>query len=410
MQSITGRWVADSDFFDRQIDIAILKARITDRNHVLLSGQRKMGKTSLLRELGRQLNDEGWIVLFADIEHAKSEEDAIAEIARAAYQYRPLVPRFVSGLKEWLSESVEELDFSNIRIKLRASISGDSWRWQGESLLRDCSEAGQPVLLVIDELPMFLNRMLRTDRDASRVELFLSWLRWSIQMLDQRSLTLLISGGIGLLPLVNRPGLSDRVSYLDPFHLEPWDRNTSIACIEALSDEYEIEIENGVGEAIHDYLGLGIPHHVQSFFARLRENCAQLGRTVVKVSDIDTVYNTKMLGAPGQNDLRHYESRLNEALDKSSYLLAMEILADAALEGTFTQEAERSLIALYDELIDDVNHRMVEVLEMLVHDGYFEKQDEGYRFLCNLLNDWWAIRFRGHHIALINRNVRRFKR
>ena len=64
MRSSTGRWVTGDDFFDHTGELEILAARVRGRNHVLLSGQRRMGKTSMLRELGRRLESEGWIVLF----------------------------------------------------------------------------------------------------------------------------------------------------------------------------------------------------------------------------------------------------------------------------------------------------------------------------------------------------------
>ena len=89
MKSLTGRWVVDRDFFDRTLELEILQARIQDRNHIVLSGQRRMGKTSLLKELQRRLTRNGWLVLFVDVEGGTSAEDAIAGIAQAAYEHRP---------------------------------------------------------------------------------------------------------------------------------------------------------------------------------------------------------------------------------------------------------------------------------------------------------------------------------
>ncbi|MCY4128851.1 MAG: ATP-binding protein [Gammaproteobacteria bacterium] len=132
MKSSTGRWVVDKDFFDRKLELEILQSRIQDRNHIVLSGQRRMGKTSLLKELPRRLTREGWLVLFVDVEGATSAEDAIADIAQAAYEHRPLRSRFVDGMKNWLNESVDELDVHNFRLKLRANLDSRSWRRLGE--------------------------------------------------------------------------------------------------------------------------------------------------------------------------------------------------------------------------------------------------------------------------------------
>ncbi len=45
MKSSTGRWVGGQDFFNRDAELKNLGRLIRDRNHVLLSGQRRMGKT-----------------------------------------------------------------------------------------------------------------------------------------------------------------------------------------------------------------------------------------------------------------------------------------------------------------------------------------------------------------------------
>ena len=94
MTSSTGRWVSGANFFDRDAELHILEQRVRDGNHVLLTGQRRMGKTSIARELGRRLTESGgWITLFTDIEDATCPEDVIADIARAAQPVRSIVSR-----------------------------------------------------------------------------------------------------------------------------------------------------------------------------------------------------------------------------------------------------------------------------------------------------------------------------
>ena len=47
MKPSTGRWVSGDDFFDREPELRVLESRVCDGNHILLTGQRRMGKTSL---------------------------------------------------------------------------------------------------------------------------------------------------------------------------------------------------------------------------------------------------------------------------------------------------------------------------------------------------------------------------
>ena len=71
MRSSTGRWVGGDDFFDREAELRILKRLVDSHNHILLTGQRRMGKTSVVRELGRRLVDEDWAFLFERSRYAE---------------------------------------------------------------------------------------------------------------------------------------------------------------------------------------------------------------------------------------------------------------------------------------------------------------------------------------------------
>ena len=167
MRSSTGRWVSGDDFFDRDAELQILERRVRDGNHVLLTGQRRMGKTSVARELGRRLEAAGWVFLFADVEGATCSEDAIADIAQAVHPVRPIMSRLGSTMKR-LVVSVEEIGAHDFRVKFRADLNAGNWRHHGELLLQHCAAHKQPVLLVIDELPIFLKRVLRGDDGAAR--------------------------------------------------------------------------------------------------------------------------------------------------------------------------------------------------------------------------------------------------
>lgn len=403
MKSSTGRWVSGEDFFGRESELRILEKRVLDGNHTLLTGQRRMGKTSIARELGQRLQESGWNFLFADIEGATCVEDVIADMAQAAHPIRPISSRLASRMERLFSQTVEEIGAPDFRVKIRAGLDSGNWRRHGEELIRDCSEHNQPVLLVIDELPIFLNRLLSSEGGAKKVEEFLSWLRSAFQHSGARSPVLIVSGSIGLQPLVQRLGISDRINYLDPFRLGPWGRTTCVACFNHLANTCPISFEDGVADAVYDALGLGIPHHVQSFFARLHEYAVMNELTHVSKKDVDFVFQKSLLGPPGQNDLVHYESRLKDTLGSENHGIAMEILAETSIHGAFSTSARKCLEEQYDSVIASVSGRTSNVLEMLVHDGYLELKDCEYRFPSRLLKEWWAARFRGHYTPLEQR-------
>ncbi len=397
MKSFTGAPVIGDNFFDRDRELQILERRVRDGNHILLTGQRRMGKTSIARELGRRLEDKGWGFLFVDVEGANSAEDVIADVAEAVHPIRPITSRVGTAMKRWWEDNIEEINAYDVNVKFRAALNAGNWQHEGKELLRHCASHEQPILLVIDELPIFLKRVRGGEDGFQRVDEFLSWLRGVLQGIGNGSLVLIVSGSIGLTPLVNRLGIPDRINHLEPFRLGPWDRDTSVACFQRLAESCEeLRFEDDVAKAVYDALGVGIPHHVQSFFARLRDHATMQGRDRVTVEDVEEVYRTGLLGPSGQNDLVHYETRLNEALEDESYTIAMEILAEAATQRVFTPGAWRCLEGLYARVVGDARGRIADTLEILMHDGYLEDSDDGHRFPSRLLKDWWASRFRNH--------------
>ena len=52
-------WVDGDRFFDREPELQALTERVHDGVHTLLTAQRRMGKTSLTRELLRRLSGTG---------------------------------------------------------------------------------------------------------------------------------------------------------------------------------------------------------------------------------------------------------------------------------------------------------------------------------------------------------------
>ena len=404
MKSSTGRWVSGDDFFDRDRELRLLESRVRDGNHIVMTGQRRMGKTSILRELGRRLEGEGYIFLFADVEGAVSGEDVVTKLAEVIYQQRPWTSRVWRTMGRSLTEfmqRVEQVSAHEFALHFRSELNARNWKRHGEQLVSECASFDERVLIVLDEVPIFLNRLLKRDGGVGRVDEFLSWLRATFQQHEGSSPVLVVAGSIGLAPLVQRLGISDRINYLDPFRLGPWNRETSVQCFEVLAKSHGVSLDDGVAHAAYGQLGIGIPQHVQSFFARLHDHAIMKDRERVLLDDVAVVYRTQLLGPSGYNDLSHYEARLRDGLgDPSRYGIAMEILAEAAVVGAFSADARRHLEVRRAKLGPEAAREITETLDVLVHDGYLEAGDDGYRFASNLLSDWWEARFRDNYTPL----------
>ena len=395
-------WVDGDRFFDREIELQALTERVRDGTHTLLTAQRRMGKTSLVRELLRRLEDEGeFATVFVDLEGANDAADAMAEIAIQAKPVQSAWDRIRDGFANHLKDiggHIEEIGFADLKVKLRAGIDAGSWQRSGDQVFEALAANEKPVVLAIDELPILVNRMLKgqdyrlTPERREVADQFLSWLRRNGQTHRGR-VCMIISGSIGLEPVLRQAGLSAQANIFSPFELHPWSQDISVRCLAALARSYDVDIPVDLQNEMCRRLRCCVPHHVQQFFDHLHEHLRRGGRTEATDTDVSQVYDRDLLGVRGQIDLEHYEGRLRMVLGPEGYRTALTLLTEAATnDGLLTERTVKLYRDSFPSSPDDDEVSIDDVLYSLEHDGYLERRVGGYRFVSGLLEDWWSAR------------------
>ncbi len=409
-------WVDGDRFFDREAELGVLTDRVHNGTHTLLTAQRRMGKTSLVRELLRRLASEGdFETVFVDLEDVGSAADAVVEIGVQSRHAQRAWRRIKSGFANVLSEvrdRVDTLTVSEVRVKLRAGIDAGSWRQKGDEVCAALAESDRPLVLAIDELPILVNRMLKdgdyriTAAGRRDVDGFLSWLRRNGQ--DHRKrICLIVSGSVGLEPILHQAGLSAHANIFSPLRLKPWDERIALDCLTALAETCRLDPPLVARRDMCRRLRCLIPHHVQGFFDALDEDLRLAGRRQATLDDVERVYENEMLGVHGQADLEHYESRLKLVLGPAGYRDALDLLTEAAIhQGVLSRDS----IVLYG---DHFRARAAtepvpldDVLRVLEHDGYLEPRGDDYRFVSGLLEDWWRARHARYFVPIERRVAR----
>ena len=108
-----------------------------------------MGKTSLVRELLRRLDEEGsFETIFVDLEGAFSPADAIAEIGiqtRSVQKAWCRIKSVFGNVLREIGDRVDTLEVAEVRVKLRAGINAGNWRQKGDEVLTAMAENDRPV-------------------------------------------------------------------------------------------------------------------------------------------------------------------------------------------------------------------------------------------------------------------------
>lgn len=397
LRKTVGVWVDGDRFFDREIEILELQDRVRHGTHTLLTAQRRMGKTSLVRELlNRSDSGGGTGGVFVNLEDATDPADAIVAIGLQSRSKRSVLRRLREGTVKALGR-IEDVQLPELRIKLRAEIDGGNWKQKGDEILEALAEHHAPIVLAIDELPLLVSRMLKgrdyrmTPERIDTTDEFLSWLRRNAQTHRDR-ICMVVSGSIGIAPILRQAGLSATMNVFSAYQLGPWEQAIASRCLEKLAETYELDLPPAVRSAICHRLRSCIPHHVQQFFDALHRHLMIQGRQNATIEDAESAYRHEMLGPRGKIDMDHYEERLKLVLGIDGYKVALELLAKTAGDGLLRPKSidsyEKTLRAAADAGADSLRF----VLEVLEHDGYLARGPDGYRFESGLLEDWQRAR------------------
>ena len=408
-------WVDGGNFFGREVELGALEERVREGTHTLLSAQRRMGKTSLVRELQRRLVNSGeFEAVFIDLEAATSPADAIAEIGVQTRHVRAAWDRIRTGFTNLIRNAgggIEELSIADLKVKLRAGIDAGNWPQRGDAIFAALAESGRPVVIAIDELPIFINRLLKDDTGhltpdgRQGADAFLSWLRKAGQTHRNRT-TLILSGSVSLESLLEQARLSAHANIYSTYDLKPWSEEVAASCLQALAGTYGVSLGPEVRRDMCRRLRCCIPHHVQMFFDRMHNHLRYAKRQDASLEDVEWVYVREMHGVGGQVDLQHYEERLEKVLGRAGYTIALEILTATAADGaipTGTLDRYRDHFGIH-EAKDGIGAPSVDhVLHVLQHDGYLEPVEGGYRFVSGLIEDWWQGRYAQSFVPVFDR-------
>ena len=293
------------------------------------------------------------------------------------------------------SETIESISCHDLEIQIRAGLSGGNWPEKGSQVLDALAGQDKRVALFIDEMPILIMRLLEnTGPDGkAAAHALLTWLREQA-LKHQGRLNLVLAGSIGLEPVLNRAGLSANINHLTPLILEPWADPAALGCLQALAAYREIDLPEPAARRMLELLGCNIPHHVQLFFAQVREYCQETGRQTCRLEAVDDIFRKKMLSVQGHAELAHMEERLRKVLKSDDLLLAMDILTQAAVTGSIDTPQINALCHRHAIHAPERHRRLSDLFTILEHDGYLKKSAENeYVFVSRLLRQWWKSRF-----------------
>ena len=392
MRNITGTVAEGEDFFGRDKEQRQMWSKLQDNANLALLAPRRVGKTSLLKRLKATANHHGYRAVYLDVGDAADEWAFVERLSQAvlAEAGNELILQKLEGnpLLQYF-KNIKKIGGFGFSVEKEQQQQA-RWDKLGQSLLAALDATDGRWLVQIDELPVFLLKLLQPESDAARqgAREFLYWLRRLRG--DYTQIQWIVAGSIGLDAVAERYRLSDAVNDLTIFHLQAYDEPIADHFLQALAQSYPLALPLEVRAYIIDRVGWPIPYHLQLFYAGLRDHCD--GRTSATREDVDAVFEN-LLQPAHSSYFDTWRQRLQDELGRPDSDYALGLLNAVCLDPAGVSRDTLGLwlgAKLNDPEAKDYKLRYL--LNVLDGDGYLIEDKGRYRFRSFLLREYWRRR------------------
>jgi hypothetical protein len=287
-------------------------------------------------------------------------------------------------------EKIKRIDVAGFGFELDAQSA--DWAAIGEALTVILGRQRGQWLLLVDELPMFVLKLLRLDSTAGRAREFLEWFRGLRQRSDlDDGVRWLLAGSIGLDAVTARLNLGATINDLHIYHLGPFSEADAVGLLRQLGATHDLHLEEDVCKHMIRRVGWLIPFHLQLLFGHLRSRCRDDG-CAPSIAAVDAAYEA-LLSPACKGYFDYWRQRLYEELGKPDAGFALALLADIARDET---GATRSTLrqTLGEHVTDPLerDEKLRYLLDVLEGDGYLVEDADRLQFRSPLVREFWVRR------------------
>ncbi|SFD70106.1 ATP-binding protein [Spirosoma endophyticum] len=389
MRNVIGQAVSGSDFFERPQVISKIRRAIRNGSSIYLSAPRRVGKTSAMNFL--QDNPEtGQHYVYVITQSIDSVDGFYKELAkqvidspafRTMSKVTDTLKKVASGLLQRINLKVS-VPFLDVSLDKGEPIN---FQTDLEKLLEELDLDGGKLIIMVDEFTETLdNIFLKHGKQEARR--FLQLFR---ELMHNRKLAnkvqFLLTGSIGLQPLVKKLDASDLVNQLQYVDIPPLTEEEACTLFRKLIELEGIQIDDETVRFILQKIDWLMPFHVQLLVQEVIDVYESNGNPIDR-QKAEKAFQ-QVFHQRNKIYFEQYYERLKKRLEPGAeYLFVHDVLNRATEEIPLEKSVVHDLAVKHG--IADNYKATVESLE---YDGYLHQTDDNkaYRFNSSILKIWW---------------------
>ncbi|GAB4031675.1 ATP-binding protein [Spirosoma jeollabukense] len=389
MRNVIGQAVSGSDFFDRPQVINKIRRAIRNGNSIYLSAPRRVGKTSVMNFLQDNPETEQHYI-YVITQSIDSVDGFYKELAkqvidssafRTMAKVTDTLKKVAGGLLQRINLKVS-VPFLDVSLDKGEPIN---FQTDLEKLLEELDLNGGKLIIMVDEFTETLdNIFLKHGKQEARR--FLQLFR---ELMHNRELAnkvqFLLTGSIGLQPLVKKLDASDLINQLQYIDIPPLTEDEACTLFRKLIELEGIQIDDKTVRFILQKIDWLMPFHVQLLVQEVIDVYESSGNPIDSAKAekaFQQVFHQR-----NKIYFEQYYERLKKRLEPGAeYLFVHDVLNRATEETPLEKSVVHDLA---------VKHNIAEnykaTVESLEYDGYLHQTNDNkaYRFNSSILKIWW---------------------
>jgi len=372
--------VEGADFYGRETELQYAwEYHILKGVSLKLSAPRRVGKSSFSKRMLKLAEENGWKTLYLDLEGIGTEGEFVKlfkkELKSAKWWNKAgdIILKIFDGI------TIEEVEIKGTKIG-GISINSNVWRDDTYGKIKQLIENAGDILIVIDELTVFLDHLLKQENGKEKVEFFLEWLR-NFRQKSGTKVRWIISSSVGIENFASMHQLSKHLNDIYTFPIGAFSEYEAKDFISRLDVDKNVQFTNDHIQYILDKLVWYLPYFIQLLVEKINFLIC-VDKKQLSNDTINEAYNQLITG----NDFNSWDDRLkyyNEFEDNARKILNLCTFPDG--------RSRDYLMANLSEYNPETV--LAKLLDMLKNDGYLVEHDGKCNFRSPLLRDFWSNRY-----------------
>lgn len=371
---------------DRQKERAEIIEMLEAGQSISMLAPRRIGKTWLMTKVADDLRAEGWNAVYIEIAGDRTTTQVVQRLSREIEESARIEKRVWAHVKQRFNQLKGLGDHTSL-VDAISSVDPNDFL---ETLIEGLEGEDRKTVILIDELALFVLEHARNDRDATHSLLY------RLRHLQQkyRKVCWFFTGSVGLDVVAKRYDLRGALVDLQIFPLEAFNVDEALSyCLS--SDGQPIanrrfEFGKGAFDYLAEQLGWLSPfylHHILKQVRPSEKSTSSGNAAVASVDDIERGIET-LLGYNFKTYFSSWGEHLNKNFSTDDTRRLKHVLDKLAQNSL--GEIESTLLTSASGLEPHVAKRQLkDDLDVLLSDGFIEKNVDRWRFRSGLLRRYW---------------------